>query len=262
MKILIFAKHGEKGIECAKKLSAELEEHGKHEVFLDKNTSSVLGRQGKEPDDFSGDIILTLGGDGTFLSAVHRASVPVIGIKTDGFGYLCAFEFDRFMSIASKKDFTKELLSRDAMRIRAKAEGFVSPPALNDIVIARRVPDRAARIRFSVDDTEFNFKGDGVIFATPTGSTGYALSAGGTVVDRTLEAIEIVPVCPFNSRVKPMIVGHGTMIRASCDSGLVIADGLWKKEIENTEIEIGVAEPLKMLLPRESSFRRFKRNFL
>lgn len=164
------------------------------------------------------DVILSLGGDGTLLSVAEKASLygkPVLGINTGRLGFLTGVERDYFFSVGYKK-----LLSgfETEKRMMIRADVFsenerTSYHALNDIVIARTSFARVGNISVFVDDELLaNYLADGVIVATPTGSTAYSLSAGGPIVDPAIEAMVITPICPHMLNARPLVVPPGKTV--------------------------------------------------
>jgi len=158
--------------------------------------------------------ILVLGGDGTLIRAARdtvTCGVPLIGINMGTLGYLCEMEvgsaFEGIDAIL-KDDYMLEdriMLSGNALGRRCD-----EPPrlAFNDIVIHRTGPLSLVSLTVYVNGEYLNtFKGDGIIVSTPTGSTGYSLSAGGPIVDPKAQLILITPVNPHTLSSKSIVIG-------------------------------------------------------
>lgn len=160
------------------------------------------------------DIAIALGGDGTMLRAARLLaprSVPLLGVNTGGLGFLSgadAQDLRRYLGSILAGRFVLE--ERWMLSVEATAQGrcvFGPLVALNDCVIrcgdqARAITLRASCANLFVAD----YFGDGLIISTPTGSTAYALAAGGPVVDPRLDAFLIAPICPHTLTQRPLII--------------------------------------------------------
>lgn len=164
--------------------------------------------------------VVVLGGDGTLLSVarfIENRSIPVIGINLGGLGFLteisadsCSTELERILA----GDF--EIEERMRLRVSAMRDGkeIFAHRVLNDAVINKSALARIIDLHTSIDGQFLtHYRGDGLIIATPTGSTAYNLSAGGPVVFPTAHAIIITPICPFTLSNRPIILpGHVTVL--------------------------------------------------
>ena len=176
------------------------------------------------------DAIITLGGDGTVLYAQRLApNVPILGINLGGRGFLADVnpgEIKRVLKAMTAGGL--KIVERE--RLSAEVENRGLPDALNDVVVFSETPGRTVVLRVSIDgDVAMEMSADGLIVATPTGSTAYAHAAGGPLVDPRLKAILIVPISPSHPRPSPLIVPiHSRVevepIRPGRDA-LIIIDG-------------------------------------
>ena len=160
------------------------------------------------------EVILALGGDGTILRCVHEhPGVPVLGFNLGGLGYLSPVE---------KKDFDSALalLAAGRYRIAERTMLQVQPSklpnlqtSLNDIVITREMTGHAAMLDVSVDGRRATrYLADGLVIATPTGSTAYSLSAGGPVVMSDSRSFVITPMNPHALGIRPLVVADNVKI--------------------------------------------------
>ena len=157
--------------------------------------------------DGPADAIVVLGGDGTILRAVHEhPGVPVLGLNLGGLGYLSSVE---------EKDFSRamEMLARGAYRISERTALAVRKPggdwfpALNDVVVDRVMSGHAAILDLTVDGKlATRYLADGLVIATPTGSTAYSLAAGGPVLMPDSGSFVITPMSPHALGVRPLVV--------------------------------------------------------
>jgi len=168
--------------------------------------------------------IFVLGGDGTFLSAarwIGDFSIPVIGVKFGEVGFLAeAVEAALFSAAEAilQKEFTTMPRMRLLVRVLRDGQEIVREPVLNDIVINKGALARLARIKTSINDRYLTtFRADGLIVATPTGSTGYSLAAGGPIIHPTVPGIVITPICPFTLTNRPIIVPDSVCIELKLD---------------------------------------------
>ena len=157
--------------------------------------------------DASAETVVVLGGDGTILRAVHEfPGVPVLGLNLGGLGYLSSVE---------EKDFARamEMLAKGAYRISERTVLAVRKPggewfsALNDVVVDRVMSGHAAILDLTVDGKlATRYMADGLIIATPTGSTAYSLAAGGPVLMPDSGNIVVTPMNPHALGVRPLVV--------------------------------------------------------
>ncbi|MGB4573749.1 MAG: NAD(+)/NADH kinase, partial [Kiritimatiellia bacterium] len=168
------------------------------------------------------DILLSLGGDGTVLQAVHAlngAKVPVLGINLGNLGFLTSVPdtaaMDALQAIASRAYQTVSYpLLEATLRSGAPQRKKNAPArALNDIVIGWGTSPRAAMIDVAVDgEWVASYVCDGLIVATPVGSTGHALSAGGPILHREIPAILLEPICPHTLSNRPLVLPNDRKI--------------------------------------------------
>lgn len=159
---------------------------------------------------------VVLGGDGTIISTIahFKAQFPILGINFGKVGYLANFRFDS--GGWDREDWldnalTKSTLSRRVLlRVRVGKQEFI---AANDFVVDIGPPFRATSIELEVDEKCIaQIDGDGLIVATPTGSTAYNLSAGGPILEPTLPAIVLTPKNPHRLTFRPIVVSSAAKI--------------------------------------------------
>lgn len=163
------------------------------------------------------DLIIVLGGDGTFLGtsrAVVEKNIPILGINTGNLGFLTEGNIKDFESIISAVLATKyEIEERTMLSINLNGNKLY---ALNDAVISRGTNRKMLNMILKVDGNKVaDYVSDGLIISTPTGSTAYALSAGGAVMDPEIDGIEIVPICAHSLTNRPHIISDKRKITIS-----------------------------------------------
>jgi NAD+ kinase len=182
----------ESAVETASALRDELERHG------------VTTRVARSPDDVRADrtdLVVSVGGDGTFLRAAHVAAevdCPVLGVKVGRLGFLT--EIEPGPGAADLVRAALEGRARVDERLAALAEpdegsSFPAQWAMNEIMVEKRARHRLVRLAVHVDDAYVTtFSADGVIVATPTGSTAYSFSARGPIVSPTVPCLVLTPI--------------------------------------------------------------------
>lgn len=180
------------------------------------------------------DILLCIGGDGTMLHAarkVMQAPKPLLGINTGRLGFLTAIEDDELDQL--------RLLARGQYRIeeRMTIEACYEDQAdrcvaMNDIVLFKTSPERTISLNIYCDDILVSrFRGDGVVFSTPTGSTAYSMSAGGPIVDARLGGIVVTQICAHIVQTPPLVFASDRVLRVipagyDDETVSVISDGI------------------------------------
>lgn len=177
------------------------------------------------------DAIIAVGGDGTILNAAHMVlphGKPVLGVNAGRLGFLAGLEqheLDTLLPRLAAGDFALDY--RMLLHVQVEQHGQIIRDSLcvNDAVLARRFP-RIAEINVICDDGQtLSYLGDGVIFATPTGSTAYNFSAGGPVVQPGIESILLTPICNHKAPARTIVFA---------------ADSTFSVEIPDEELALGI----------------------
>lgn len=183
------------------------EQNSKVEVEFYDNLKNIKNYCNDVPD-----IFIVLGGDGTILSAARNLAaleVPIFGVNIGHLGFLTSVELAKFET-AVRKIYNGEYYIENRMMLKCsyiqnkiRKEFY----ALNEVVLSTGILSRILKYKIKVDGKYYmDFKSDGIIISTPTGSTAYNLSAGGPVVYPELDLISITPICPQLSNMKTIIV--------------------------------------------------------
>lgn len=181
--------------------------HSETKIFCDIQTA--------EAKEFATDVdlIVVLGGDGTMIGAARltgNREVLVLGINYGSLGYLTEFRIEEmFPALEAILDGNYKIDRRvmlDVEHLRG-AETLATGRVLNDVVINKAVLARIIEIEVNLDNLFVNsFRADGLIVATPTGSTAYNLSAGGPIIYPSMNAMVLTPICPFTLTNRPIVV--------------------------------------------------------
>lgn len=157
------------------------------------------------------DMVISIGGDGTMLStayAVRNTTTPILGVNIGKLGFLAEFDIDSFSEFLSEiktKDYVIE--KRMALIGAIEEASTFEIYAINDIVIDKGPWQKMIELTIKVDDDYVStFSADGVIIATPTGSTGYSLSTGGPIVNPQANVITLSPIAPHTLTMRPLVI--------------------------------------------------------
>lgn len=194
------------GVEVSVCLPFELDEGSR----VDLPASVPLKELSKELD--SADVLVCFGGDGTILHAARDASprnIPILGINMGSVGFMAELESNE-LSLLSRLASGKFGIERRMMldvTVRREGRRIYNETALNDAVITKGAVARVLDLEVTGDRVMISsFSGDGVIVATPTGSTGYSMAAGGPIVEPTAENTLIVPISAHSLHAKPFVL--------------------------------------------------------
>jgi NAD+ kinase len=187
------------------------------------------------------DVLIALGGDGTMLRAGHLcapAQVPILGINLGRLGFLIQIERGEWREMLERlfqgDGWIEERLMLQAHHIRGD-ETLATWQALNEVVVGRGVALRSVRLDATVDGRPLTtFVCDGLIAATPTGSTAYALAAGGPILPPELHNILLVPIAPHLSVDRAIVLAEGSSVSITVRSSnsVVSVDGQTPLELE------------------------------
>jgi len=221
------------------------------------------------------DLLLVLGGDGTLLAAAREAAprgIPILPINLGSLGFLTSFTLEEMYpaleeTLAGKAE-TSERVMLTASLIR-KGQAIESRNVLNEVVVNKGALARMIEVELFIDE-EFvcRYRADGLIVATPTGSTAYSLSAGGPIVHPDVESLIVTPICPHTLTDRPVVIGDGYKIemrlRGDAASVYLTLDGQ-KGILMQSEDRVGIArakERLKLIQPHRKSYYQILRSKL
>lgn len=215
------------------------------------------------------DAAVVLGGDGTMLRIARAAAqndVPLLGVNVGHVGFMTELEPGELGEMEKLFDGYSSIDSRMMLHVSVIRNQRVvyENDALNDIVIAKGTAFRVVRVCISADDEEVtSFNGDGVIVATPTGSTAYGLSAGGPVIEPSAENMAVIPICAHALTAKSFVFSpeRRIMLTASCEGGsevFVSADGGQSFAVRPDDRVIITRSPLRTRLVRLKGISFYK----
>ena len=214
------------------------------------------------------ELVIAVGGDGTLLQAGHICAehdVPIIGINLGRLGFLVEIPprgfGEKLDAIWAGKYRLEERAMLDATHVRGGEclERFV---ACNDVTVRNKNPARMIELETMIDGVFLNTVwSDGVIIATPTGSTAYALSSGGPLLEPTIEATLLVPICPHTLSHRPLVVNSKETIEVTVppsetDKAVLAIDGQIRRDMEAGDqvVTRPLAHKLKLIQPLEHNY--------
>ncbi|MCA9511246.1 MAG: NAD(+)/NADH kinase [Myxococcota bacterium] len=204
-------------------LRAWLAERG-IDVAADAQCAPWCGVEASSPSALAEgcDLLVSLGGDGTLLSvarAVGTRAVPILGVNLGTLGFLTEVSVDEMLDVlAGVLDGRATLVSRMRLSVLVRRDGreVAQYQALNEAVVAKNALSRMIDIEVAADDLAVTtYHGDGLIVATPTGSTAYSLSAGGPLVLPGTGVIVLTPICPHSLAQRPLVLPQASRVDAT-----------------------------------------------
>lgn len=241
MKFAIVARpDNAEAISLAKTVSEYLSGRG-HETVMERNTANAAGISGAAVSDISelsADIAVVIGGDGTVLHTVRqlRKQIPIVGINRGHVGFLTELDPDEATDYIRKIEEGKYFIE-ERMRLHVLVDGEYAGDALNEAVIATSRPAKILHFIINIDGVPAErFRADGIIVSTPTGSTGYAMSAGGPIVDPWTDNFLIIPLAPYYLSSRPHVVSSRRRLVVEFDSpnpADLVLDGQHITELSN-----------------------------
>jgi NAD+ kinase len=215
------------------------------------------------------ELIIVVGGDGTILRVARDMAcwnLPVLGINLGHKGFLAEIEVDqmeRFLQYVATDQYGYQERMMLDVKLYRKAKELASYLALNDLVVSRGPFSRIIKVESYVND-EFmeSYSGDGLIVSTPTGSTGYSLSAGGPIINPILHLFVITPICPHSLYNRSVVINGNDLIKLQIESRqvdvMLTVDGQVRYTLEDDDqvIVSGSEQAVKLVSFKDYSFYR------
>ena len=187
------------------------------------------------------DIAIVIGGDGTLLryaTPCAKAKVPVLGINLGTVGFLTEVELDDIETSLTAL-LCDEYIKEERMLLKACINDNETYHALNDIVVAKRDHEQLIHVDlYAGGELVYHYKADGLIIATPTGSTGYSISAGGPVVDPKMDLYVATPICAHMLLARSTVLpaDKELVIRLCKNDAIISADGEFNRSLTNEDV--------------------------
>ena len=256
---LVCKSKNKKSISISQNIYDFLSENG--DVFVETTFAEKIGVKGSSLEKINQktDIVVTIGGDGTIIRTLSCVEKPIFAINSGGMGFLSEVESKYAIAGLNKViagDYNIE--ERAKLKIMLNAERI--PDAANEVTVQTARISKIMNLQLFVDNDLLETLGaDGIIISTPTGSTSYALSVGGPLMDPSVKAMIIAPLAPFRLSARPWIIPLNKRIDVkilpkSKETKLVI-DGYYTENVTmNSEINITGSE-------KKARFIRFGESF-
>lgn len=259
----------EKAMAAGEKAIELLEASRDVEVFVEDRLARRLGRtEGVPQSKLEVDMLVIAGGDGTILHALHMTNAPVLTINTGSVGFLAELDVEEIEGGVNSV-LAGEYILDERMRLKSTVNGRRQLDATNEVVVHTAAVSKMMTLELAIDGNYVDtVRADGLIVATPTGSTSYALSSGGPIVDPRVRAIVISPIAPFNLHSRPMVVPATSVTQISTTEqhypGLVVIDGQHEVHFrQRTTVEITVSDdPAYFVRMGEGFYPKLRRKFI
>jgi NAD+ kinase len=205
-----------------------------HEIQVEEEFAKYLGVPGLHWKAINADIIITVGGDGTILKTLEVLDGKIFGINAGRFGFLTeVMPEDAIVGI--DRLLKNDYLVEERHKLAVNLNGTRLYDALNEAVIHTSVIAKMQMFDLRVDDIEVDLvRADGMIVSTPTGSTGYSMSAGGPLVDPRVKGFIIVPIAPFKLNTRALLVPNEAKIEIRLlepKPSVMVLDGQYEKVV-------------------------------
>ena len=231
IKIGIVSRHNAESVQMVGMLAGRFQ--SKADIFVEPEVAQQLGLKGLSVEEMERqkvDFIVSVGGDGTILRTIHKMNdpLPILGINMGTLGFLVDVEPKDAVKTIEQLIPGFEVDERS--RLKVLLNGKCLPPAINEVALMTASPAKMIEFEIHVDGSLMeDFRADGVIIATSTGSTAYAMSAGGPIVDPRVDAIVLVPMAPFKLSSRPWVMPGDSIIEVKLKlplkDALVVVDG-------------------------------------
>jgi NAD+ kinase len=242
--------------------------------FLSEKTSGFCScHTFAEEKDLSDDVffLVSLGGDGTFLEATHfvrRNNIPVIGINTGSLGFLANISIDDFQSVLSEiLNQQYGIEHRTLIQVDAECKTKLSVCALNEITLQRTMSTLISTTVEIDDERLSQYWSDGLIVATPTGSTAYSMSVGGPIIAPSAANFVISPIAPHNLAIRPFVISDDIEIKIKVqtrgEKAMLTADNDMFELESGTELKLKKSPyKVNIIKPNSVNFYKTLRNKL
>ncbi len=230
-----------------------------HEVLLEPAIAKKLSIDGVEIDNMDVDVLIAIGGDGTVLRALQHTKAPVFSVNVGSLGFLTEVSPDE-MLYALERIVQNDYMVDERIKLKTELNGERLHDSTNEVVIHTSQIAKIRHFQIFIDEELVeSVRADGIIVATPTGSTCYAMSVGSPIIVPGLSAFVIVPIAPFKLSARPMVISSKSRIeiklyepRKNC---ILVLDGQF-------DIKMTPKDSLTISLSEEKAkFIRFGQDF-
>ncbi|HKV89573.1 MAG TPA: NAD(+)/NADH kinase [Thermoplasmata archaeon] len=237
---------------------------GRAEVVVAEEAAQLLDHPGPRAplESIAADVLVAIGGDGTFLTALQRSALPILPVNAGTVGFLAEVDGDdeTAFTAALERLVGGQFFVESRMKLASAVRREPLPDATNEIVVHTSQVAKMRRFEVSVDGQPVGrLHADGVIVATPTGSTSYAMSALGPILDPAIEGIVVTALAPFRAPQRAVVIDPlrsvGVRLLTPAKDGVVVIDGQREVKLPGGE------EVVAYRSPRPAMFVRFGSRF-
>lgn len=224
--------------------------------------TEVLADSFSAPCDI--DLMIVFGGDGSVLQACQLAldKIPIVAINTGNVGFLTSYESTELNALIDDiKNNALKISTRDLLSVKCKGETYY---ALNDAVVIKNnfndYRNGCVKLQLEIDGQFVDkYIGDGLLFSTPTGSTAYALSAGGPIITPTLKVLTVAPICAHSLHSRPIVYSQSSLasvlVLEDSNQSALYVDGAFKTALTGGEkVEIALADKKLKICDNSENF--------
>ncbi len=234
-----------------------------HEVALETEVARELGQSGQPLAHMKVDVMLAIGGDGTILRALQLNDAKVLGVNSGSLGFLAEVydtEVEPLLERVVKGDYRVE----ERLRLKVEVDGQRLFDCTNELVVHTAHIAKIRHFEIRVDDALVErVRADGIILATPTGSTSYSMSSGGPIVDPRLDAVIATAIAPFKPASRPHVFPASSRVRVKLlkpKECLLVMDGQHESHVKGTEevVVTGSEKRARFIRFRDDFYRRIE----
>ncbi len=228
------------------------------EIVYEFELAKKLGKKGQPLEAMEIDVLITIGGDGTILYALQRCNHVIAGINAGQLGFLTEIPRDE-ITARVKRILSGQYTVEERMRLKVMRNETRLPDCINEAVLHTSHVSKMHHFDVLVDGKPaLNVRADGLIISTPTGSTSYAMSVGGPIIDPRVDAFVLAPIAPFNLAIRPLVIPANSTVEvrhADKKRCMMVLDG-------QDEIRIDPEDVLRLSRSENPArFVRFQEDF-
>ena len=228
------------------------------DIFVEGALAEILGLDGTPLEQMDVDVLITIGGDGTILHALQRCDAVIAGINAGRLGFLTEITKDKITEMVERIK-TGNYAVEERIKLKVICDGERLQDCMNEMVLHTSHVSKMRHFELLVNSRPaLDVRADGLIVSTPTGSTSYAMSVGGPIIDPRVDAFVVAPIAPFNLAVRPLVIPATARMeirnvkKRSC---VLVLDG-------QKEFEVGPEDELRLSRSEKTGrFVRFEEDF-
>ncbi len=228
------------------------------DVFVEGALAETLGLDKTPLEEMDIDVLITIGGDGTILYALQKSDVLIAGINAGRLGFLTEIPKDQITNMVERIK-TGDYVVEERIKLKVVCDGERLQDCMNEMVLHTSHVSKMRHFEMLVNSKPaLDVRADGLIVSTPTGSTSYAMSVGGPIIDPRVDAFVVAPIAPFNLAVRPLVIPATARMeirnvkKRSC---VLVLDG-------QKEFKVGAEDVLELSRSENSGrFVRFEEDF-